>query len=336
MFSSTVSGCSSFGYYLDLMEGHNELVNQRQPVSELIEKKSTTPKLRSLLKNSQKIREFASNTLYLPENGSYRYYADIQRRYVVWSVVAAKELSLEPKKWCFLFVGCLSYRGYFSKKDAADYADELKNKGYDVHVAGAKAYSTLGWFDDPLLNTMMYKSEARRAGIIFHELAHQLIYIENDSAFNEAFATVVEQEGVKRWLYANGKEHEYGNYLAEIKRDAQINTLLLTAKSRLAQVYNTKISDTEKRKVKKDIFSDVQKQYVELKKNWIDKNKNAYDSWMKQRLNNSHLLLIATYYDLVPVFKEILKEEKNNLERFYAKVKELGRLKNKNKQNNNK
>lgn len=182
----TVSACSSFGYYMDLMAGHSELLEQRKPVAEIIEDKATDQKLRDLLKTSQEIRNFASKDLDLPENDSYRMYADLKRRYAVWNVVAAEEFSVEPKKWCFLFVGCLSYRGYFSKEDATNYANELKHEGFDTYVAGANAYSTLGWFDDPLLNTMLYKSEARRAGIIFHELAHQVVYIDNDSAFNEA------------------------------------------------------------------------------------------------------------------------------------------------------
>ena len=196
----TVSACSSFGYYMDLMAGHSELLEQQKPISEILIDKETNLKLRELLETSQNIRNFASNRLDLPENDSYRMYADLKRRYAVWNVIAAKEFSVEPKKWCFLFVGCLSYRGYFSKEDAMAYASELKNEGYDVYVVGASAYSTLGWFDDPLLNTMMYKSEARRAGVIFHELAHQVVYIEGDSAFNEAFATTVEEEGIQRWM----------------------------------------------------------------------------------------------------------------------------------------
>jgi len=194
----TVSGCSSFGYYMDLMAGHSELLERRKPVAEIIADEKTSPKLRKLLKTSENIRDFASNNLDLPKNNSYRQYADLNRRYAVWNVIAAEEFSIHAKKWCFLLVGCLSYRGYFSKQVAMDYSAELKKQGYDVYVAGASAYSTLGWFDDPLLNTMMLKSEAQRAGIIFHELAHQVVYIDDDSAFNEAFATAVEEEGIRR------------------------------------------------------------------------------------------------------------------------------------------
>ena len=320
----TVSACSSFGYYMDLMAGHSELLEQRKPISEILADKETKSKLRELLETSQKIRDFASKELDLPENDSYRMYADLKRRYAVWNVVAAKEFSTEARKWCFLFVGCLSYRGYFSKADATAYANELKKEGYDVYIAGAKAYSTLGWFDDPLLNTMMYKSEARRAGIIFHELAHQVVYIENDSAFNEAFATTVEQEGIRRWMEKNGKNKQYHEYLINKKRDAEINQLLQETREELKQLYKTKLSEKEKRKKKIIVFSLMQKKYAQLKKSWG--GYNAYDYWMKQELNNAHLLLIATYHDLVPTFKAMLKKENYNLKNFYSVVEKYGAL----------
>jgi len=320
----TVSACTSFGYYMDLMSGHSELLDQQKPISEILANKETESKLRQLLETSQKIRDFASNELYLPENNSYRTYADIKRPYAVWNVVAAKEFSIEPKKWCFLFVGCLSYRGYFSKEDASMYANELKKKGYDVYVAGAKAYSTLGWFDDPLLNTMMYKSEARRAGIIFHELAHQVVYIDDDSAFNEAFATTVEQEGIRRWMMEKGKNKQYEQYQINKKRDVQLNALLRETRKKLKQLYITKISEKEKRQGKIIIFSLMQKNYQRLKKSWD--GYNIYDKWMSQELNNAHLVLIATYHDLVPAFKAMLKKENNNLKKFYVAVEQFGQI----------
>ena len=324
--ASTVSACSSFGYYMDLMAGHSELLEQRKPVSEVIADEKTNNSLRKALQKSQKIRDFASKSLYLPENNSYRQYADLNRPFVVWNVVAAKKLSVEAKKWCFLFVGCLSYKGYFSKEEAQTEAQRLATAGYDVHIAGAKAYSTLGWFDDPLLNTMMYRSEARRAGIIFHELAHQLIYIENDTAFNEAFATVVEQEGIREWFNKNGKHKEYADYLEQNKRDAQINELLLETRKALMLLYKSNAPEERKLIAKKQYFALLQKKYQQLKKTWSGKNINAFDEWMTQGLNNSHLLLVATYYDLVPIFKKIMKEENNNFKKFYARVKKLGRI----------
>ena len=283
-FSSlTVSACSSFGYYMDLMSGHSELLDKQKPIKEILADKTVKPKLRELLETSQNIRDFATKSLHLPENDSYRVYADLKRRFAIWNVVAAKEFSVIPKKWCFLFVGCLSYRGYFSKSDATEYANELKMQGYDVYVAGAKAYSTLGWFDDPLLNTMMYRSEARRAGIIFHELSHQVVYIEDDTAFNEAFATTVEQEGIRRWMGKKGKDKEYREYILNKQRDSEFNQLLQEAREELKQLYQLKLSESEKRQRKKQAFANLQKKYHQLKKSWG--GYAGYDIWMNQSLN---------------------------------------------------
>ncbi|MFK5914652.1 MAG: aminopeptidase [Woeseiaceae bacterium] len=323
----TVSACTSFGYYMDLMAGHSELLEQQKPVAELVEDKNTPEKLRELLVKSQKIRDFASKSLLLPENDSYRHYADIKRPYALWNVIATKEFSIEPKKWCYIFVGCMSYRGYFSKQEAIDYAAELKSQGFDVHVAGAKAYSTLGWFDDPLLNTMMYKSEARRAGIIFHELSHQLIYIDNDSAFNEAFATTVEQEGVRRWMLNSGKEKQYATFLLDKKRDTQINQILLEIRASLKELYLKALPVEKMRQEKAGVFHRMEGRYQQLKKTWQqDKNKNDYDPWMLQGLNNSHLSLIATYHHLVPVFNQMLENTKHDLKVFYTNVEQVGEL----------
>ena len=320
----TVSACSSFGYYMDLMAGHSELVEQQKPVADILAEEATKPKLRKLLKTSQNIRDFATKNLHLPDNDSYRNYADLKRPYAVWNVVAAKEFSVKPKKWCFLFVGCLSYKGYFAKEDAIAYAEALKKENYDVYVAGANAYSTLGWFDDPLLNTMMYKSEARRAGIIFHELAHQVVYIDNDSAFNEAFATTVEQEGIRRWLERNGKTNKFVEYLIDKKRDSQLNQLLQETRETLKKIYIRKISDKEKRQEKQQTFSLLRTKYDQLKTSWD--GYSGYDKWMGQALNNSHLLLIATYHDLVPTFKAMLEKENNDLKKFYLAVEQFGQL----------
>ena len=327
----TVSACTSFGYYMDLMAGHSELLEQQKPIVDILAEDDIKPKIRNLLQTSQKIRDFASKELHLPENDSYRMYADLKRRYAVWNVVAAKEFSVEPRKWCFLFVGCLSYRGYFSKKDATDYANELKKEGYDVYVAGASAYSTLGWFDDPLLNTMMYKSEARRAGIIFHELAHQVVYIDDDSAFNEAFATAVEEEGIHRWMTKTGKTKQYEAHLLDKKRDTQLNQLLQDTREKLNVLYATKMSIEEKRKGKKHLFSLMQNKYQKIKKAWG--GHNAFDKWMSQDLNNAHLLLISTYHELVPTFKAVLRKENNDLKKFYLAVEKLGEFDKKTREN---
>lgn len=325
MIALLQSGCSSVGYYAGIMNGHLDLINQSEPVEKLIKDSKTPEKLRNMLITSQKIRDFASNSLYLPENDSYREYADLKRPFAVWNVIATREFSVDSEKWCFLFTGCLSYRGYFTETEATEYANSLKAKGLDVYVAGARAYSTLGWFSDPLLNTMMYQAEAYRAGIIFHELAHQEIYIEDDSAFNESFATTVEQEGIRRWFIATEQADKYEKYLKNKKQQQDFNSLLNTTRTQLQALYAKNIPDDQKRQGKADILRVMKKSYQKLKQSWG--GDDGYDKWMAQDINNAHLALISTYHEFVPVFKKILASEENDLKKFYAKVKQIGKLK---------
>lgn len=317
-----VSACSTLGYYIDAINGHFELMSKQQPIDDLLEQESLDKELREKLTLAKSAREFASQYLSLPDNDSYRDYADIKRPYVVWNVIAAPAYSIQPKQWCFLFAGCINYRGYFNKKDAQDYAAELRQQGYDVYVAGARAYSTLGWFDDPLLNTMLYQSESRLVGIIFHELAHQRLYIDDDSSFNEAFASAVEQEGVKRWLSFRKEK-----YLAHIKsknRDREFKQLLINTRSWLKNIYEGKHSEDRKAQLKQAAFDNLKAEYIELKRAWG--GYGGYDKWMAQDLNNAHLALVATYHELVPAFQTLLKNNNNDLNAFYVAAEKLGRL----------
>lgn len=319
-----VSACSSLTYYTSLLNGQYELLEKRQPVAELIQSKNVSRNVKDALIISQEMRDFASRDLLLPDNNSYRSYADIGRDYALWNVIATKEFSLQAKRWCNIFVGCISYRGYFSKAEADSYAAQLHLQGYDTYVAGAKAYSTLGWFDDPLLNTMLYKSEARRAGIIFHELAHQKIYIRDDSAFNEAFATMIEQEGVRRWFKFQNEPDTFIEYQLSKTRDREFNQLLRQTREDLNKVYQQSLPDADKRRSKREIFVQLQHRYKELKKHW--QGYSGYDNWMAQELNNAHLSLLATYYDLVPIFNKLLAEQKDDLTSFYQRVEDIGKL----------
>lgn len=320
----SLSGCSSLTYYSEILNGHFELLDKQRPVKEVIQDKALKPELRDALIISQEMRDFASQELLLPSNDSYRSYADIGREYAVWNVIATEEFSVKSKQWCFVFVGCLNYRGYFSKVAAEKYANELQQQGYDTHVAGAKAYSTLGWFNDPLLNTMMFKSEALRAGIIFHELAHQKVYIDDDSAFNEAFATTVEREGVKRWFMKQHDPDKFANYLQSKQRDVEFNQLLRQTRQELSALYQQQIPVTEKRLSKQKIFAELKLKYAVLKKSWDDYI--GYDKWMAQNLNNAHLSLLATYHELVPVFEKIMEEQQGDLASFYQRIATIGEL----------
>ncbi len=211
MLGST--SCATTSYYLQSLSGHVDLLLKRQPISGILASQNTDKLLRDKLEMVLEIRRFASEHLGLPDNGSYSDYADLGRNFVVWNVFAAPELSLQAKQWCFLFVGCLNYRGYYSEEAANRYAQTLEAQGHDVFVGGVTAYSTLGWFNDPVLNTMLNRDNNYLASVIFHELSHQKLYLKNDTAFNEAFAEMVAQTGVQYWLNLHGTAASRQNFL---------------------------------------------------------------------------------------------------------------------------
>lgn len=315
------------GYYWEKIQGHIEIVNQQRPVQEVIDDPKTSAIVRERLINVQAARNFASEVLGLPDNDSYRNYADIGRDYVVWTVVATPPYSIKAKEWCFVIVGCLSYRGYFSKQSADAFAEELKKQNLDVYVSGIKAYSTLGWLDDPLLNTMLYQSEAYRVGIIFHELAHQQIYIEDDTASNEAFASTVELEGVKAWFTQMAKKGEYKNYLIIRQRDKEFKALLRKTREQLKVLYNSSEKTVSMKENKARIFTQLQLTYQKFRQHW--NNYSGYDHWMANKLNNAHLALVATYNDRIPAFQNLFKKTDNNYQLFYKKAAQLMHLKKK-------
>ena len=312
-----LSGCNSLGYYAHVVNGHLDLMSREQPIEELLKDNTLDAKLQQKLQLAQRLRRFASEELLLPENDSYKTYVSLGRPYPVWNVIAAERYSVKAKQWCFLFTGCISYRGYFDQQRAEQMANELSAEGYDV-------YSTIGWFDDPLLSSMLYDDEARLAGILFHELAHQQLYVENDSSFNEAFATTVELEGVRRWLEKHGKQQEIQNYHRYKQRQKQFQQLLAKTHAALKQAYASETEPQRLEELKRHHFQQLQQQYMELKQGWD--GYEGYDKWMQQDLNNAHLALVATYHELVPAFERILAEQGHDLSRFYREVARLGAL----------
>ncbi len=318
-----LTGCTNALYYMHALSGHAQLLNAQRPLDEVLADPAVPKQTRTRLESLQAARNFASRELGLPDNGSYRSYADLGRAYVVWNVVATPPYSLKPKQWCFIFVGCVSYRGYYQRAQAEAYANQLRAQGLDVQVAGASAYSTLGWLDDPLLNTMLYRSEARRVGIIFHELAHQQLFIKGDTTFNESFASVVEQEGVRRWFLAQGKPAPYQAYMDEQKRGVRFRQMLLQTRQKLQRLYRQKAdkSETSMRKEKARIFAELKQAFAQLKKS--QPAFSAYDHWMAQDLNNAYLALVATYHKDVPALVHLLQAKQGNLRVFYHAAADL-------------
>lgn len=323
LLSGLLQGCGSFGYYSQSIGGHLQLMGQRQPISVLLQDPQTPPALKQKLQRVEAMRSFATVALGLPDNDSYRSYAALQREAVVWSLVATPAYSVEPKQWCHLFIGCTSYRGYFSRARAEQVGEELQAAGMDVAVLPVAAYSTLGWFDDPLPSTVIDWSEANLAGLIFHELAHQELYVKDDSAFNEAFASLVEQEGVARWLGERDGQALL-RWRAEHRRERQFVSLLLHSREALAALYRLPLDGVQMAERKAALFQQLRERYAGLREQWD--GYRGFDGWFDQDLNNAHLASIATYEARVPAFRQLLKQLGGDLPAFYAASRALGRL----------
>ena len=318
---STVGGCASLSYYMQSVNGQLEILQKRQPIETLIKNANLPPDTLALLALVRQIRDFAIYELALPDNNSYLDYVDLERDFVVWNVFAAPELSLQSRQWCYLIVGCLGYRGYFSEEAAHALADELENQGYDVFVGGVSAYSTLGWFADPVLNTMLHRGEDYLAKVIFHELAHQKIYIKDDTEINEAFADSVAEIGMRRWLARNKNQSSYEQFEENQVVEDDFADLVLRYRNQLDYLYNSDMSDAEKRLNKSAILEKMRNEYMQLQS--APNGSKRYDAWFASGLNNAKLMAVVTYRKYLPGFKKILLAVDNNLHIFYGLVEKL-------------
>ncbi len=355
-----ITGCGSVGYYRQAISGQYEILDRREPIQRVLARTNTSPALREKLQLVLGLREFAERELRLKTDGHYAKYADLGRRYVVWNVYAAPEFSLEPKKWWYPVVGKLKYRGFFSEKEARECGAKLAREGYDVYVGGVDAYSTLGFFKDPVLNTFVYNSAPDLAEILFHELAHQRVFAKGDTDFNEAFATAVGEEGVRRWLMVEGDSKLRAEYALELRRKEQFVALIMKAREELKEVYgeekgkpsrSEKDSSTTmrrqngrqlassptaievastnslvavKRAHKAEVVAKLRSDYEQLKANWG--GYAGYDHWFQRSLNNAQLSTVATYYTLLPAFEQLLAQNGGDLQKFYAEAKVLASL----------
>jgi predicted aminopeptidase len=317
---------ASFGgcYLLESAQGQLDLMSKRKPIARVIADPATPRALKSRLEAVAEIREFATRELGLPDNGSYHSYADVGRPYVVWNVVAAPEFSVEPKEWCYPIVGCVAYRGYFVESRARKFGAKLKAEGFDVTVGGVAAYSTLGHFDDPILNTMVGWDDVELAAIVFHELTHQMIYLGNDADFNEALATTVEDEGVRRWLKSHGRDADLERYELEERRNLEVIALLNRTRTELRALYASGIDRQRMRERKAAAFGSLRDAYAKLRRQWG--GRAPFDTWFDGEVNNAHLASIATYYDCVPGFERELDAVGGSLPAFYRRVRELAKL----------
>lgn len=313
-----LTGC----YYLQAASGQWEVIRKREPVDEVIEDPDTPPELAARLRMLSEARDFSVEVLKLPDNLSYRTYAELPRDYVVWNVFAAPEFSLTPKQWCFPIAGCVSYRGYFSKNDAVQESQRLSKNGFDVAVAGVAAYSTLGRFNDPILSTMMHWDDVDLVALLFHELAHQVIYVKDDSAFNESFATAVEEIGVKRWLESRGQSGAMRNFQSVRELQQRLNALVELARHSLREVYESDIDDADKRVLKRRHFEALSDEIgAELERSGSDSS-----AWLSGELNNARLISTTLYEGRLPSFRAMYVKCEQRIECFYELARNLASL----------
>ena len=325
LLTLTLSGCSEVGYYVQAARGHWALLSEARPIEDWLDDPSTSEELKRRLRLARQIRDFASRELAEPDNRSYTRYADLHRPAAVWNVFATPELSTRLKSWCYPFFGCASYRGYFDRKAAERLATDLTADGYDVSVNPVQAYSTLGWFADPLLNTFINLPDPELARLIFHELAHQIVYVRDDTVFNESFATAVEREGVRRWIRAQGSDQLQIEWEGIEHRRAQFLQLITGTRDELEQIYMSSLPDPDKRNRKLAVFAQLQERYHALRDGPWGGFK-GYDRFFAQALNNAHLAAIGAYFDRVPAFEALMKRTGPAMSAFFREVKRIAAL----------
>ncbi|MGI9247025.1 MAG: aminopeptidase [Steroidobacteraceae bacterium] len=314
---------SSSCYVMQAAGGQLEVLRQSRPIERVLADPTTPATTRRGLELTVAARAFAERELGLPASRSYRRYADLGRPYVVWNVVATPEFSVAPRRWCFPVAGCVAYRGYFREQSARDAALRLAIRGDDVAVGGVPTYSTLGHLPDPVYSSMLAWRDERLVGTIFHELAHELLYVAGDSEFNEAFASVVEEEGIRRWLDAEGRSQELRRFQAASRREVDFARLLRDTRRRLQQLYGSALDDERKRIEKQREFGRLKFSYEQLRGGWD--GYRGYDAWFARPLNNAHLASVATYYDCVPGLQRELAAA-GSLPAFYERARVLARL----------
>lgn len=329
----SLCGCQTAQFYAQAIRGERELLRGRRPIADMLRDPQVSPELKQKFELVLRLRAFAESELKLPINKHYLTYVDLGRRFAVWNVHAAPEFSLKPRQWWYPFVGSLKYRGYFAQEGARACAAHLKAEGDDTCVEGVEAFSTLGWFADPLMNTFIHRSEAELADVVFHELAHQKLFLSGDTDLNEAFATTVAEEGVRRWFLHEKDQAGYERYEVELERNRHFVALVLQARDRLNALYGEqrggKPVDPPRldaaaallRQAKEGIITDLRREYQALKERWG--GFSGYDAWFAGPLNNAQLNTIALYYQLVPGLQAMLKAEQGDMEAFYKRVRAL-------------
>ncbi|MFT5446179.1 MAG: putative aminopeptidase [Gammaproteobacteria bacterium] len=317
-------GCAQMNYLLQSANGHLALLDAREPIAGLLEDPATPAALTAQLQRVEVIRGFAQSELALPNRGSYRHYVDLGRTHLLYSVSAAPTLSLYPRQWCYPIVGCVTYRGFFELRAANHEAARLRQAGDDVYVAPVDAYSTLGWFDDPVTSALLRGPHWYTAGVLFHELAHQQVYAASDSPFSEAYAVAVQREGERRWLARHGNAADREQYARYHSTREQFLVMVRRVREQLAALYASSVDDAEKLRQKQVLFEQLRARFVQMRWSWG--GYRGFDRWFAQDLNNAKLALVATYNDLVPRFTRLLADLNGDMRAFHGRVAQLAAL----------
>lgn len=327
--AALLCGCHSISYYSQAISGQWELLTKPEPIRQFIADAKTPALLRERLQLVLRLREFAAAELALPTNGHYLNYADLKRPYVTWTVYAAPEFSTKAKTWWYPVVGSLEYQGYFKEAAARRYAETLRQRGFDVFVGAVPAFSTLGWFRDPVLNTFVFDDEADLAELLFHELAHQRVFVAGDTEFNEAFATAVAEEGLRRWMQTKNDPAGHARYRASVVREEQFVQLVIDTRAKLEKFFDSTNHPprlgAELRAGKQAVFDEMRENYSRLKQSWG--GDSGYDRWFAKPINNAQLNTVEAYHKLVPGFERLLVKHRGDFPAFYREVKSIGRLK---------
>lgn len=324
LISVVLVSCETVAYYSQAVRGQFAIVFSREDIQQLLQQEDLPIETAAKFKKILEIRDFAEQELLLPVGKHYSSYVDIKREHVVWNVFAAPEFSTNPINWCYPIAGCVSYRGYFSEQLARRYAERLQRDGYDVYVGGVDAYSTLGWFEDSVLSPVLTRLDYQLAGLIFHELAHQLVYVPGDTTFNEGFATAVEREGVRRWLMKINEVASIDAAMHEHERQQQFVDLVSQYRDNFENLYQQEISLELMRSQKFQLQQSLRAEYENLKQQWL--GYAGYDRWFSRSLNNAQLSALASYNDLLPSFANLFAQSGSDFSSFYAQVKRIAEL----------
>lgn len=320
----TLTACSSLSYYAQSVQGQLGVMAASRPLEEVLADPLTETDVQQRLAQLPALHRFAQEQLGLPYSESYRAYAEVGREALVWSVVAAPVDSLQAHQWCYPVIGCASYRGYFREAAAKDYAADLAEQGWDVAVEPVPAYSTLGWFSDPLPSTVIHWPLVDIAGLVFHELAHEALYVRDDSAFNEAYATLVEKEGLRRWVARFGTDRERREHTRAAERRAGFLRLLEGARERLQALYTAGLSRDEMLARKAEVFDRLRIDYAAARAGWG--GYAGYDRWFERPLNNAHLASIHTYHAWGGALSALLQQLHGDMSAFHTACRAIGDL----------